>query len=30
LKVGFLRYLTKPIKLTEFMSAIDAVLYKSI
>ena len=30
LKAGFLRYLTKPINLIEFMSAIDAVLYKSI
>lgn len=27
LKAGFLRYLTKPIKLAEFMAALDAVLY---
>ncbi|MFS8981289.1 hypothetical protein PO002_44215 [Cupriavidus necator] len=26
LKAGFLRYLTKPIKLNEFMEALDAAL----
>ncbi|MET3106371.1 signal transduction histidine kinase/CheY-like chemotaxis protein [Oxalobacteraceae bacterium GrIS 2.11] len=30
LKAGFLRYLTKPINISEFMSAIDAVLYKAL
>jgi CheY-like chemotaxis protein len=29
LKAGFLRYLTKPIKIDEFMDALDAVLAKS-
>jgi CheY-like chemotaxis protein len=29
LKAGFLRYLTKPIRIDEFMAALDAVLVQN-